>query len=504
MLREGKVCEMQIIKGCSSTKKREYLINGFLALIAVIIFLGILGTLNSGYHLADDHQFYEWNVSLKENGLWKTIVNILGEDMNIRFRPLYIVLRVVGIWFLGTNFFAWSLVKAVEIAGAFWVLYIFAREMNINKVFSYIFALLILWGEQSAIWWRLGPQESLGILLFALGMLGTIFIYRNKTIYTSAFFIVVLTLLSLQKEAFCVCMPAFFLLLLSLESSNEQGDFIPFFLSFLKKYFREIVTLLIVFVIDVYMIVFVVGTDKIGYAGFYNETSISAYIKGILENFKSTCLPYILLLIGAILLIQITIKSEEIRCREKIEILFCCYIFGTMQLSHAKSGMMERYLIPWVISVAYFVIIFGYRVMMKNKKVLLVMGEMCAMFLIYFSALVVSAGQNFAERGENLEICIEHILEHTTENESILAMTWTREEDMSISTIMREEHGYKNCDELSAYKDEAVDIGKADILFGYRGQVYPRITEESGLFLEDYNFFETEKYIVGIRKESIE
>ena len=63
-----------------SREKNEYLISGIFFSVLVFGLLIILGTMNSGYHLIDDHEFYRYWNTISERGLCKAIkINVKGE-----------------------------------------------------------------------------------------------------------------------------------------------------------------------------------------------------------------------------------------------------------------------------------------------------------------------------------------------------------------------------------------------------------------------------------------
>ena len=489
------------------TRYFEYFIMGCIFLGAVLLFLAITGTLFSGLHLVDDHEFFSISSIINENGFWNGMIRVVIKDFSIRFRPLYSIVRVIGVCLFGTNAVAWSVCKAIEIALAMIFFYIFAREMNINKIFSILFAFLILVGEQSAIWWRLGPQESVGILLFSICMLATLYLGKKRNALSVILFILVCTLLSLQKESFCIAMPGFILLLMSYDVARYKENSISFkyFLSsFIKVHLVEIITLLLVFAIEIYAIVFIVGTHQIGYAGFSSKWPLKDYIIGVLVNLKHWCMPYLLMAIGMVFIIQIEFKKEIITYKEIFELLFCVYIFCMEQVLHAKSGMWERYLIPWVIAVCYFVVIIGYRLLCSNRRILISACGMLVIFLIYFVTKAIPEAIVFADQGEQLNQCMHFIDDNSNTDSEVVSVTKIKEEDGSFGVIMKGKYGYTNCKSISEYEDDISKLGSADVLFGKSGQVYYRLSEEAGLSLDDYEFFETEYYEVGIKKETLQ
>lgn len=482
---------------------KESILVGAFIIVTVFLFLGLTGTINSGLHLVDDHEFYVIRERLENGGFLSAYVNTVKSDMTSRFRPLYYFFRVVGVCMFGTNAVAWSICKGIEISLCMLFLYMFARMLNINPFFSAMFGILTLLGEQSAVWWRLGPQESLGMLLFSMAMLVTYFLSKERKVLFVFLYIVILAVLSLYKESFFVSMPAFFGLLLALESRwmPKNLDWKTIISKFCRNHLLEIIVLAIFLLIEAYIIVFNVGTDKVSYAGFHSDTSLMEYIIGILVNFKHWCFPYLLMGIGALLLVQIEIKKEDFSKTLLLDLLFVFILFATEQICYAKSNMWERYLLPWVISVLYFIIIDICGILKRNKRVEIAMGGMLLLFAAYFSSKAVPSAIDFTQKGRDLWKCVEYVVDNTENENSLIAVTRIPEEDAAFCQIFYYEYNYHNCEVIAKYEDNIQDIQNADILIGKRGQVYYRISEEAKLSLGDYNFFETENYEVGIKKD---
>ena len=84
-------------------RKYEYLLFGIFFTGLVFGILIILGTINSGYHLVDDHEFYRYRELILQYGLWDAIkINMKG-DLLIRYRPLYMFLRTITVAIFDAN-----------------------------------------------------------------------------------------------------------------------------------------------------------------------------------------------------------------------------------------------------------------------------------------------------------------------------------------------------------------------------------------------------------------
>ncbi|MBR4981225.1 MAG: hypothetical protein IKY94_01535 [Lachnospiraceae bacterium] len=482
---------------------QEYIIISFVIMMGMFVFYYFTGIFRSGFHLLDDHEFYRIGNAIRENGFGVTLIADLKNDLLIRFRPLYRLLRDIGIYFLGTNWKFWYLVKLLQISAALTLFYVFAREKGVNVFLSLSFGLLMLVGEQSAVWWRLGPQESLGILLVACCFMTTLLLGRKKTIVRKILFISSLVLLSLQKESFLMIVPAFFLLLMVQEIQEGKIDdnkkYVSLFLEFVKAHKFEIVSVLIVLLIEAYIIVSYVGTNSIGYAGYSSEIPLLKYLYGMIGILKGKGFKYLILLVMSFLMIRVEIKKEDCTKCFFVELLFCAYIFGTQLFLHAMSGMWERYFIPWIVSVAYFIVIMGNKILCKNSKIIAPYIGILLLFLAQTN--VIQDARDFSEEGNEIRGCAYFIEEHSNNDASILAMI-DGEKNMSFLMYMEEEYDYKNGYEWARETEEldAEMVKNADIIWGDNGTVYGMMTNEVGLDLDEYNLYMTPNFEVAIKK----
>lgn len=481
-------------------KNHEYLLSGIFFSVLVFGLIGILGTMNSGYHLIDDHEFYRYREIISQSGLWEAIkINIEG-DLRIRFRPLYIALRTMGVAILGTNTILWSICKAIEIIATLQILYIFARK-EINVFFSTTFAVMIMWGGQSEIWWRLGPQESFGMLLFAAALLATYQLSTKSMWYNKLSFVFLLTLLSLQKESFWVSIPWFVLLLFAYEcKKNEDASFITLLKHFMGKHFAESLVVVMVFLIDMFMILFVVGTDKVSYAGYSSDLNWKFYVWKTLQNLVGECSPYLLSLVIAIMISYIGYQKNILNKGCIFQICSCIYLFLAELVIYAKSGMESRYLLPWAVSILYVIFILGYRFWRENPRLKIAIGGLSIFFILLMAKEVIPEGIKFAEKGRNLQACVEFVINNTSATDKVVAISRDEEIDYAFGILMKYQYQYLNFEGIETYESDLSKLQEADILFGKTGQIYYRLTEEAGLSLDDYDFYETKYYEVALKR----
>lgn len=490
------------MKTIKMQKKNEYLLAGILSFSFLFLFFIGTGILFSGLHLVDDHECFTFAAILEEKGFFEGFAQIFIHDFTKRFRPLYMIIRILKVHFFGINMVAWYICNAAEIALALLFFYIFAREMKTNVFFSVMFALVILVGGQSAVWWRLGPPESLATMLFGAALLATLYLSKKRTKKSVAIFIIFLTLMSLQKEAFLISVPGFYLLLMAFEVRNEENqvNLKEIIITFFKKHIFEIVVMVIVVLIEAYVTVFVVGTNQIGYAGFSSDWGLKDYLAGIWNNLRHSCFSYMVLSVLMFIAILTCLRKYVITWAEVLELLFCIYIFVAQQFLHAKSEMFERYFLPWVICICYFAMIMCYRFIQGNKKVVIVAGGVLLLFGAYYFDEAVTIGVRFADRGAQLKECMEYVADNCEKDVKIVSTIGVHEEDMSVGIFLEELYGYSDISNICLVEDRIEEWKSADVLFARGEQIYDYLSQVDDLSLDDFELFAMEHYEVAIRK----
>lgn len=434
--------------------KKEIIIISLFILLVVFGFLFITGTINSGYHLVDDHEIVRITKDIENDGFIKTLFKWTEDSFSIRFRPLYFIIRVLLSYTLGVNIELWYVWKALEICGIIFFLYFFARNLKCNKFISILFPIFILIGYQSAILYRLGPQEATGLLFIAIALyfISENCLYKKKTFYTILIYLNIF-LMSLMKESFVLLIPAIVLLKIILDYYHSEKTL----KQILKNNAPFIITFFILFVLELCIIVFFVGTNQIGYAGFSSDTPILAYYTGIKQNLHSDGIKQALglsLLSVILLLVQFKNFSKK---NVKISLLLITslvYIIFSQLFLHAKSTMFERYIVPMSFAYSFFIIIISPK-MLKDRISKVIYFFVVFGIIIHLSFVSFYSAQNFASNGININNYLNHITENYSKDSTILTVM---EEELQFSTI----HylNYYNYENTYLYKDNSsyVDV----------------------------------------------
>jgi len=321
----------------------------FSIVLFVFLFLSVTQTLTSGYHFIDDHEIIRIKHDLNEETLMKVAKAWVKEDMTatVRFRPLYIVHRVLETWLFGSDFFLWSLYNGLLWCVTLIFFYLGVRNLRFNITESVIFLVISFIGPQTEIWWRLGPQESLGVTFLSLSFyflsvsVNGIRYHINNILY-----IIFIILASLCKESFILIIPAFIVLKIWYEKVHLPGS--------LKEALLKNGILLIpltVALLEIIYIKYYVGTY---YSGVNDETKV------VINNIWHACLSFIrtylnLVIAGIILLIISRIIKKRVHRIDFLLFIFFALIIIPNIFLYARSGLTGRYLLPTSIGLAFFI-----------------------------------------------------------------------------------------------------------------------------------------------------
>jgi hypothetical protein len=321
-------------------------------IIIVILFLFSSKTITSGYHFIDDHEVIRMKHDLSISSLSEVTQKWVREDLdfNMRFRPLYYIHRVCETRLFGSDFFLWSLYTGILCCISLIFFYLGMRNLKFTLSGSIIFLIISFVGPQSAIWWRLGPSESLGMVFLSLSFyFMSASLNTKKYFIKTFFFIFFLILSSLTKESFLIIIPA----MIFFKIWNEK----KYIWSSLKessyKNMLLIVPLIILF-IELFIIKLYVGTD---YSGLESNLYYSLiHFFTTLIHFVKT---YLNLIFAAIVVIIINYRLKKTLLKiDGFSFVFFLLILIPNILLYARSGLVERYLLPTTIGLGFLFVSF--------------------------------------------------------------------------------------------------------------------------------------------------
>lgn len=354
-------------------------------LIIAVILIGS-GAMMSGYHLIDDHEVLYWGDQIVADGWWSVLDRYFKSDLaRGRFRPLYIFLVMVKIQMLGSNMNVWMFIAYMECLMTFFFLYAFCRLTGGSTLEGALFSGLSLFGTQITPWYRALNQEnegtlflSLALFLTAWGYSGDSKLYKKKWYIAQLVFIVLLC--SLMKEAYILIIPCLGFLALYMSSQREMGNqekqpanvrvsifegTMILLWQDVKRNWNYLLALMFIFLGELYIIIFHIGTAGEGYAGISQGNVLQSTLMGMITIVWNTIQnggirQYVMLAgIGFVLfIVNGNLKPQLYNEKYFWALLFFLYGVSGQLFLHAKSVMGERYLLPFLVvfsvSIVYF------------------------------------------------------------------------------------------------------------------------------------------------------
>lgn len=417
-----------------------------------MLFLHFTGILSSGFHLIDDKDVFIWIRDADSIGLWKSFLNRLALDMQVRFRYTYVVIRVLQSYFWGDDFNFWHYMYGMLTAVNMILAYYYARRRKCHMSVAFSFAVTIFVGcWQTQVIWRLGPQENLGIFFLLLVIINMRNYYENKTVYWNIAQIISIYLLAGAKESFLLLLPALpFLVLIWNVVDNKISD-----CESLKKWLKNnamlILYVYVLFMVCIILLVSLIGGTSFGYAGVDSTFGIADWIKSILSivfgDFKIYELVVALAIIWSIYVI-IGVNGHN---RKQIIITFVVMLIvlftniGMQYVLHAKSGLLARYTLPLSFIVVYFAFI-GLSLLQEFGKRNMIVFVLYSAFMGFLLIVHVNdelGAREYAEDGATITALFSKVSEIYKDDDKIL-VDIDFEQDYSTAVYLLYEYGIRN------------------------------------------------------------
>ncbi|MBD2097436.1 hypothetical protein H6F90_20260 [Trichocoleus sp. FACHB-591] len=410
-----------------SSKKHEYVTALLIALVVWFSLFMSSGSLFSGYHFTDDHEITAIHYSFvhHQSDLFEVIKQwLVADHLSGRFRPLYYIHRIIETRIFGINFFLWSLYTGILAALTTFLLFVFGKFLKLSFSAAIVLAFLTTLGAQSAIWWQLGPAETIGFFLLsvALPFAGlSAAKSQQKMLYQSGFLVSTI-LMSLCKENLVVAIPAIAFIQVWLSRTNGSKTW----LQAIKDNQFSLAVLGLVCLAELLFIKYFLGLRGTGYAGVekINFSRILLVTK-TLSHYSSGWI----ILSAIVLIFTINYKTNLKQSARLLlkTIYYPFFLFILLILPqlvvYAKSDISQRYLLPAV---------FGYSVLISllyqhakdNYKALdnIVLGLITLSLAINLS-LAWNAACVFAAEGRSTQVLLKTITENTEVNQPILLIT---------------------------------------------------------------------------------
>lgn len=432
-------------------------------LFIVLVFgvVTVTGTLTSGFHLVDDWEFakyVDW-MTLENKSLWDCLREAVGFDLTIRFRPLYYINRVLLAYVFGINLTALSVIKAAEIVVALAMLYYCARQMKCSMFYAALFSLTVMVGYQSAVWWKLGPQESYDIMMFAVGFFFLLkWLFTDKRRYAlvslGAFF-----LMSIYKEPFILLLPFAGLYVLYAEMQGERVT-ISALWNAIRRRLPYLLAIGILFAVEMFLLVFVIGTNNYSYVGLDKSLVLDDYVQTWRAAVGNNLKWYIRfgILMGLIFLTY----WEQFK-KLGWEILLAAAIILPQCVTYSKTALEERYILPCVLGYAFFFVIVGcnFRPLSGKRRIAYLLCLL--LMLAAHGRVVLREARYFTYRGESVSTMLETTLDLVGgTDKKVLSCFYPNLEGNRTMYYWFRIHGY---DEVFYWEEDEKWIGRS---FGSR------------------------------------
>jgi hypothetical protein len=440
--------------------------------------LTLCGTLFSGYHFMDDHGILRESKDVANFNLQKEVKifkkNLL--DPKMRFRPFYWVHRRLMLAVMGTDFTTMSIYIGFLAVFTSFFLFLFMKKTGFSVIESFLFVGLTLLGEQAAIWWRLGNNETLGMLMLSIALLFmalsvNTFQKRKKILYEILFGLFVI-LASWSKESFILIITAliFWKIWLTRQKKQEPNSSEQTakgtWLKAIKENLIAGILLLLLFFLELVHVIKNVGTTKIVYAG-YEGFQLANFIKTGLQGFMAVHGWVILLLLilclrrpggrrmahGAWRFAFCALRASLRKNFLLIQVFWAFVLTGLIAVPqivlYMKSGMMDRYLLPGVMGYTFLMVMLLRYIRETGSKKIVTMIAVLLLAVISLQQLRVTryTAIGFANDGKQINAWLQSIEQNTEEQDKILVVTHMRrhyEGTISLKMYLDEKSNRKN------------------------------------------------------------
>ncbi|MHC1704354.1 MAG: hypothetical protein AB9846_10640 [Tenuifilaceae bacterium] len=383
--------------------------------IFLFLFLGLTGTITSGYHFTDDHEILRIVDDLKNESTINTIAKWVKDDLSIRLRSAYYTHRVIEAKIFQDNILAWTIYTGFIAFLTFAFFYLGMRSLNFSSLESICFLIIVFVGQQMEVWWRLGPSETLGMFLLSISFY---FLFKHNLL-SKILFPLFLVLPILCKESFITIVPAFLLLKIWYDSQSEN---ISIKESITKNWI--LVFPIVIVLINIYLILFVIGTNNTGYAGFGDE-GLKEILSGVVSNIILLSKEYLILTaILFVILVFIYLQKKDLYINLFKALLFpaifCLLIVLPNIVLYAKSSIYERYYLPLTLGIAFLIVYIIKEIRFLNRSYGYISVIIILLFFINPSLQVIDYAQQYAEEGKYTNNLLSSINSNRNKDSKIL------------------------------------------------------------------------------------
>ncbi|MDR3128748.1 MAG: hypothetical protein LBU03_00615 [Tannerellaceae bacterium] len=395
-----------------------------LVCLSLVVFSG---SLTSGYHFMDCHEYFTCLQQLQERSWYDILAERIEWEQGMRFRPAWMMNTILETALLGDDLFKQGLLQVAEIIAAGILIYLLGIRLGWRRGESLLLTALTLIGSQSAVFYQTLAVETTALLTLLISwhlllnavkrkhyveelpisaekpsfnvarlLLNAAKQCKDNKYLAYCGFILFSVITALLKENFILILPAGYLLYFR-EYSCRYGTKIA---ETISKTAGTAGFLCALTVAGLYCVVKYAGTD-FGYAGV--DHNLLPYIKATLYLYVGGGS----VVLAAIAIIHLWRRHALTPQTWALPLLFFAAITVPQIAIYAKSNIIDRYLIPATLGCA-FLAIFTFRELKKHdyplpeviyRWISLMLGiVMTAASTFLFSPLGKNAAVHFAFR----------------------------------------------------------------------------------------------------------
>jgi len=389
-----------------------------LILVSIILFFNNTGTVTSGYHFCGDHSILRLSDALSKRTILTVTTNEVKRDLNQRFRPMFFFHHVLESKVFGKDLTAWSVYTIFLLFSTILCFYCGMRTLKFSISESLCFLILVFIGRQMAVWWCLVIAETIGMVFLGLAFFFMVNCEKRYVLNTGLFCFFLICA-SLCKESFLIVIPAF----LIFKILHEKG---LYHLSVKKAVLKNRLLLIpfVEMIMGLSIIVFAVGTNKVGYAGV--SSRIFPLLKGMLSILENRLIGYTI--IAAVFIVAVCLglglkdKDKILLFFKKLILPFLFFVLIAVPslILYAKCGIKERYLLPFLVGIAFFIV----SIIKETRSDLRWLSVLFLAVILAFSIKPASSAFKFARlyanEGAQNKVFLSGILDNYKESSNVL------------------------------------------------------------------------------------
>ncbi|OAV75904.1 hypothetical protein Barb7_00444 [Bacteroidales bacterium Barb7] len=151
-----------------NNRQKEYGLAFLIISIIGLLFVMLSGSVFSGYHFMDCHDYTECKQDLAYMSWFETFINHVEREFGTRFRPTWHLNTIFETYLWGDNMLLQGLWQIFQIIIAAFLIYLLGRNIKWTHRESLLFVGLSLVGTQSAIFCQTLAIETTGLVILLL------------------------------------------------------------------------------------------------------------------------------------------------------------------------------------------------------------------------------------------------------------------------------------------------------------------------------------------------